>query len=418
MKVITILILFMPILTINYDLVNGEKKIINSLNSSEIYYFYINAVQYQELNVSLTMSYMSNKPFTYTYIYECSNSSSSSCLQNTSQYITTTTNNNQLISSFTYSVNYSDTQYIALKFTSNYNISKFTIKIDSEFIYDLSNGVDKNITNLKSGISYYFFLPSTQLQTDIINLTMNYMSIEPFSYLYIYEYESRSSSNYINIKNQNLTMLKKNNELSSSFTYLVSSYTTKYIALKLTPIYNISYIVVNINAEGVYNLTNGVDNNVTNLKSRITYYFFLPSTKYQISFINLTMNYMSSNPFYYFDIYEYSNKSALIWQRKDYNSITTSSNNKWLSTFTYLVKDDDTKYIVLKFTFESNINYIIANFDSYKYELLNDGDKKIISNLKSGNKYYILIEMNNKRRIKVNLTMSYNYYNPLSLLYL
>ena len=274
MKVITILILLIPILTINYDLVNGEKKIINSLNSSEIYYFYINAVQYQELNVSLTMSYMSNKPFTYTYIYECSNSSSSSCLQNTSQYITTTTNNNQLISSFTYSVNYSDTQYIALKFTPNYNISHFTIKIDSEFIYDLSNGVDKNITNLKSGIPYYFFLPSTQLQTDIINLTMNYMSIEPFSYLYIYEYESRSSSNYINIKNQNLTMLKKNNELSSSFTYLVSSYTTKYIALKLTPIYNISYIVVNINAEGVYNLTNGVDNNVTNLKSGIIYYFF------------------------------------------------------------------------------------------------------------------------------------------------
>ena len=186
-------------------------------------------------------------------------------------------NNNELTSSFTYSVNNYNTTYIALQFTPNYNINYIVVNINAEGVYDLSNGLPKNITNLKSGIPYYFFLPSIYLQTASINLNISYMSSTPFIFSNIYELSSRYTSTYLRIIARYLSITTKNNELTSSFTYSVNNYNTTYIAIKFTPNYNINYIVVNINAEGVYDLSNGLPKNITNLKSGIPYYFFLPS---------------------------------------------------------------------------------------------------------------------------------------------
>ena len=185
MKILIILILFLPILTIDYDLVSGEEKTIKSLNSSETYSLYINALQYQSLNISLIMSDMSTLPFTFLYIKEYSNRASSSFLKS----ISISNNNNELTSYFTYLVNNYYTQFIALQFTPNYNIDYIAVNINVEGgAYDLLNGIAKNITNLKSGIPYYFFISTFQFQTNSINLTMSYMNKEPFSYSYIYEY--------------------------------------------------------------------------------------------------------------------------------------------------------------------------------------------------------------------------------------
>ena len=128
---------------------------------------------------------MSTKPFTYSYIYEKESRYSSSSLASSSQSLSTTTKNNELASSFTYSVSNVNTKYIALKFTPNYNINYIVVNINAEGVYDLSNGLPKNITNLKSGIPYYFFLPSIYLQTASINLKMNYMTTKPFN-IFIY----------------------------------------------------------------------------------------------------------------------------------------------------------------------------------------------------------------------------------------
>ena len=52
------------------------------------------------------------------------------------------------------------------------------------------------------------------------------------------------------------------------------------------------------------------------------------------------------------------------------------------------------------------------------HKLSYNGEKQTIYNLNSQNKYYLLIKMNNKREIKVKLTMNYDYSNPLSFLYI
>ena len=140
---------------------------------------------------------MSSKPFTFSYIYEYSTRYNSTYLKNSVKSLSITTKNNELISSFTYSVNNVNTKYIALQFTPNYNINYIVVNISAEGVYDLTNGLANNITNLKSGIPYYFFLPSIYLQTASINLNISYMSSTPFTYSEIYEYSTRYYSSYI-----------------------------------------------------------------------------------------------------------------------------------------------------------------------------------------------------------------------------
>ena len=313
MRIIIILTLFLQILTINYDLVSDEEKTIQSLNSSETYSLYINAVQYQRFNISFTMNYMNTTPFTFLYIKEYSNRASSNFLKSTYISIPILDYNNKLKSSFTYLVNKSDTQYIALQFTPNYNINYIVVNINVEkCAYDLSSGVAKNITNLKSGIPYYFFISSFQFQTNSINLNMNFMNNTPFTYYYIYEYSRRSSSNILKSTYISIPNLYSNNELTLSFKYLVNNYDTQYIALQFTPNYNINYIILNISTEGgAYDLSNGIDKNITNLKSGIRYYFFIPSTQFQIDSIKLIISPINSNILSY--IYEYPSRSSSIF---------------------------------------------------------------------------------------------------------
>ena len=395
--ILILLVVFTPIFTIDYDLVNGEDKIIFSLNSTENYSFYINAVKYQIVMISLTMSYMETNPLTYSYIYEYSNRLSSNYLKNTSQYIITTKKNNELTSSFLYSVKNNATKYIALQFTPNNNIDYIIININAEGIYFLSSGVAKNITNLKSGLPYYFFLPSTYFHTDFINLTMSYMTIDPFINLNIYEYSSRQYLNYIEISKKKFKVTTiKNNELISSFKYEICKYLTKYIALQFTPKYNISYIVVNISAEGVHFLSNGVTQNITNLKPGMFYFFFLKASYLQTASISLAMNYMSTKPFEYSYIYEYSRTSSSIhFGPSSLYITTTKKENELTSSFRHLIKYYDIQYFILNLTPNKNMNYIVINInvEGGAYDLSNDISKNI-TNLKLEIPYYIFIPAN------------------------
>ena len=151
------------------------------------------------------------------------------------------------------------------------------------------------------------------------------MSFKPFTYSYIYEYESRYSSSSLTNSSQSLSTKTKNNELASSFTYSVKDCNTNYIALKITPNYNINYIVVKISAEGgAFDLSNGLSKNITNLKSGISYYFFLPSTQRETALINLNMSYMTTRPFTYSYIYEYSTRCISTYLRKTSKSLSTT----------------------------------------------------------------------------------------------
>ena len=369
MKTITILILFLPILTINYDLVNGVQKKIYSLNSSETYSFYFDTFQYQNLSISLNMSYMSPKPFTYSYIYEYESRYSSSSLINSSQSFSTTTKNNELTSSFTYLVKEYNTKYIALKITPNYNINYIVIKINAEGgAFDLSNSLSKNITNLKSAITYYFFLPSIYLQIASINLNMSYMSSIPFSYSYIYELSSRYTSTYLRKSSQYISTTKINNELTASFTYSVNNYKTKYIVLKFTPNYNINYIVAKFDIKNYkYELSyNGAKQTIYNLNSQNKYYLFIKMNNKSKIKVTLTMDYSYYNSLSFLYIYElidYIN-GLDSYYNKVYKDVTIDNkDSQSIISFTYTTSKSYIEYVVLEITPNNDITYLKSEFE-------------------------------------------------------
>ena len=122
---------------------------------------------------------------------------------------------NKLMLWSNYSISSYSTKYFCLEIIPKYNISYLVAQIDVDSVtYDLSNDVPKNLTNLKAGIPYYFYIQSTQFQIDFINLIMNFMDRIPLTNLYIYEILNKSSLIYIKNISQTITTSNINNQLS------------------------------------------------------------------------------------------------------------------------------------------------------------------------------------------------------------
>ena len=390
-----------------YDLATGIPLNITSIKAGYEYYFFLPNTIYQNDSITLTMNSMNNNPLSYVYIYEYESKSSTEYLKNTTHSVTTSIKDNELVSTFSYYVNNKKTQYIVLQLKPNYNMNYFTIKIDIEGgTYHLSNNIPLNITNLKSGFAYYFFISSTKFKNNKIDLKMNNMNKQPFSFLDIYEYVN-IASNYTKLTSQQITTKIENDELISSFAYSIDNYNTNYIALKIIPDYDINNLTVKIDIEeGLYDLSNGIPLNVTNLKSGNTYNFFFESTIYHIALINLTMKYMNNQPFSYVNIYEYSSKSSS--NGNITQSITTSiKNDELISNFTYSIKNDTTKYMVLEIQPTYDIDYIVVKIDEQNclYQLSNY-DLQNIKNVKAGFTYYFIISSTQYESVFFSLTMN------------
>ena len=93
--------------------------------------------------------------------------------------------------------------------------------------------------------------------------------------------ESRDNSSSIQIINKNISFIENNNQLISSFSYTsIFSNFTKYIALHLKPIFNIShitaefeYLVTSIDLIDVY------PKKIDNLINNETYLFFIEAVE-------------------------------------------------------------------------------------------------------------------------------------------
>ena len=314
---------------------------------------------------------------------------------------------NEYKSSFRYIINDYYTTHIVLKITPSYDLNycSITINVDGG-IYDLIDSVDQNINYLKAGFSYYFFIQSTLFQKDLITATMNYMDLrinDPLKTFYIYELKNRtniikSTLRYYDISNEN-------NQLKSLFNYSVEYYETKYVALNITPIKDINNFTININVQGgAFDLTKGSTKKINNLKYNNEYYFFIPSSLLQSASFSLTMNYTNPQPFDYLNIYEYESRT----NKKDYNKIsyqpikTYKEKSELSYSFGYFVINRGTQYIALQVKPNKYMEYlsINANLEIYSYELINK-QRNSIYGLKYGKNFYIYIDMENKRKIKI-----------------
>ena len=279
----------------------------NNLRTGYSYYFFIPSTIYSSQTINITMNDMDTQPFSSLNIHELSTRYTSMGIYYKQKKITTTKKGDELFASFLFLTTKYDIQYIAFEIKPVYNINYLTFSFDGEkCLYDLDEGIPLNITNIKAGYTYYFFIQSIKYKNDSITLTMNSIDNKiPLSNANIYEYGEKSSTNYIKQTSISFNNSIKNNEIISKASYCVDDFITQYILLLLYPAYDSDYLTIKIDIEGgAYNLTNGIPLNLTDLKSGYSYFFFIPSTKFTNNIISLKMNSMNSNPLSFVDIYE------------------------------------------------------------------------------------------------------------------
>ena len=173
---------------------------------------------------------------------------------------------------------------------------------------NLINGIYKTIHNVSSEKTYFLFINANQFSKAKIDLSLNCMNNQPFNNIHIYEFKTKCKSNncYINDKKSEIKTNEIDNKLVSSISYIITSGSANYLAIKINPLYNIDYIDTKIEIlGGSYVLSRNITNNITNLKSENEYYLFIPITEFKTAIINLSMNYMETQPFSYLYIKEY-----------------------------------------------------------------------------------------------------------------
>ena len=119
-------------------------------------------------------------------------------------------------------------------------------------IFQLFNNTSKNITKLKSKEDYLFYTTAQRFNYIRFTLTMSYnsnMTIDPFLDIFFQELYSQENYKSVGINyNKPVSSIRKGDQLIISASYNISNVSTHYIIFKINPLYNIDYMIANIEA--------------------------------------------------------------------------------------------------------------------------------------------------------------------------
>lgn len=232
-----------------YDLYFEHSKKLSDIKVGNSYKFYIQTESLQITNISLAMKYNNlYKPFSYINIYE-------NKLKYSSEHNKTSTH---LISSqsetFLYQMSKYDFLHLILEIIPNYDFEQLNITINFfDGAFEIKNEESKDIEGLLSGVSYYIFIPSLQLQALNVGIKMDYMPSQPFNYIDIYEYTQKQSLDYNYHENKSISFYKNNSQLEANIIYENSfsfNYFSYYTVFKIKPIENIKFMSISLDING------------------------------------------------------------------------------------------------------------------------------------------------------------------------
>ena len=165
----------------------------------------------------------------------------------------------------------------------------------------MSDGVTRNITNLKENERYHLFIPAKKQQTCCIELNISLANPEVNSHLYflVSEYISRNLSCI-------LWSLFKSPRPRLFSRYQIVKNDTQYLEIE-TPelLFDINYIVAKIDIEYDIIFKKGITEKITDFDYDSPYNLFIPTTPFQKITISLTMDYINEEIFEYIYIQEY-----------------------------------------------------------------------------------------------------------------
>ena len=159
-------------------------------------------------------------------------------------------------------------------------------------------------------------------------------------------------------------MIVKNNELVGTYSYfLYSSVSSKYLVLKITPSYDIDYMISNVDIiDCLIDLSFYDEKKVYNLQFGIKYYFKLIAHKDNETNLTLIMNNMDNYPFSNVTIYEFVGFFPKTSKRKvsDQNVKYTKISNELQMSIIYKTSFEYSVDIYVEIEQKCDINYIYA----------------------------------------------------------
>ena len=308
-------------------------------------------------------------PFTFSNIYEKKNIEDKYYNKYYNQTIITKKimNIDEFIEYFDYYIDNFSTKYILIELIPNINIKNILIKYEITYIDNsLNNGKSKNINDLIRNIPYFFYINATQYQQIIINLNLNNSENIPFEYIEIYEIsEKYYFKSFIKNFNKSISFANDTNILSSFFSYMIDSFYTNYIILKIIPNFYIRYLNIKVEVGGgYYVLDKNSDKNIYNLFPKYSYYFFVIASKGEKLSIKFILNSNETEkPFNTLHVYEYSNKNSpnTYLQNTKENFDMEIKDNKLMVIISYKAKNKDTNFLA----FEIIPNYKISSINFF-----------------------------------------------------
>ena len=275
--------------------------------------------------------------------------------------------NQKLVEYFSYTVDLFTTNCILIELIPSINLQKVHISYEVKNIFNLLNNSQSiNINKLSENRPYYYFINSKQYQQVNINLTLNDSQTVPFEFIEIYEFsENYHYNTYNKFTNKSLQFVKNNGEknLSNSFYYMIDSFYTNFILIKIKPKFDYENLNIEINVGGgYYNIDKGSIKNIANLIPNYSYYFFVLSSKGDKLNIKLIINSSknNNNPLNTINVGEYSSKNSpsFYLQSTEEKINTKIKDNKLIIFMSYLAINNSTNFIALELIPNYNLNSI------------------------------------------------------------
>ena len=267
------------------------------------------------------------------------------------------------------------------------------------------------MANLKADTTYIFYCKGVQNQYAKIYFETDSLDDKPFNNVIIYELLNKTY-NYVFKRGDVPISFSKNNKKSSSFaSYEILSYNAEIIAFRINPLYDINNINIEINIQGLtYTLSPGISKTINNVISNMQYTFYLRTNLYDIVNINLTTNYIDSEPFLKIIAFESVDNMAAFLKNTSLSLNTSKEGDQLASIGEYRISNDCGYLLTLKTIPNLDINYINAKMDIEKtlFEIYEDDKIKPINKLIGGRDYYVKMSyLRAEKKLNINLIMSF-----------
>ena len=421
---------YLKINIIIYDVVfylkDGVSKNIADIKANNKYCFLINANIYNKIFVEITLEDQNVELFDSIYIHEYEKENNLTYIKSTKQKFEKIKIENEFKINIDYKSICPYTKYVGLMIESKYSINYLVIKIDIGGGYYEFNK-NKNISKIIAGSIYYIQINLLIFQKINMNITINDININPFTYANIYEMENRITNSYKiynKCYNQTISNKMKSHQLIEYFSYSIDNFNTNYLLIELIPNMDVSSILIEYEiTNSYYKLSNFELKNLTKIIPSIPYYYFIYLKQYEQVKINLITNYLNNTPFEFIEIYELSDHNYFT-SINQYNNKTiefiNDNNNNLISSISLMIDSFYTKSIIVKIKSNYELEYLNVKMDFGGGAFtINKGTIENITNLYLKFSYYFFVFTSQGEKLNFKLTMKSNeknkHFHPLNI---